>query len=179
MDDHAPDVEWLLAWRSTVTSVLERLLATFRETYGYSPGPPEANEITLAGESDRAAARALAEDPAVPSALTAFYDVIGGVSLEAVGNAYYVHAPDHVLTALTDAGPVRLTGRSGQQPGVVFASDGGGILFAIGSDGTVHRSTDAAWHTAYEPVCENLRALLVHLHQATVRFADTGRPGPL
>lgn len=66
--------------------------------------------------------------------------------LEDIGNAYFIHPATHVLRDLTECGPIPL-GEPG--PGALFASDGGGILFAIASDSTVYRSAVASRDSAF------------------------------
>jgi hypothetical protein len=63
--------------------------------------------------------------------------------------------------------------------GVFFASDGGGIQYAIATGGTVHRSTAATRAGDFEPVAADLQDFLDQLRRAVIRFVETGQPGDL
>jgi hypothetical protein len=62
---------------------------------------------------------------------------------------------------------------------VVFGSDGGGILYAIGPSGTIHRSQAASRDGDFEPIATDLCDLLDQRCRAIIRFIATGRPGRL
>lgn len=164
---------WLAAWRRDIDTATATLLAGFEDRFGYPPG---RNAIDIPGPRGLAEAARLAELPAPAVSLTVFYRYIGQVVLEDIGNAYFVHSAAHVLRDLTERGPIAL-GEPG--PGTVFASDGGGILFAITSDGAVHRSVAASRDSAFHRVADDLQDFLDQLRNAVIRFAETGQPGRL
>ena len=74
-----------------------------------------------------------------------------------------------MLDHLTEYGPVRLTDHS---TGVVFGSDGGGLLFALDQAGQAHRSTTASWIDDFEPEAPTLTRFLERLHRAVADFTD-------
>src|ERR1700712_3810762 len=115
------DQAWLTSWRDDINLALTPLLATFENTYGYPPGE---NRIAPAG--DRSTDRESNLHPDMSAALTVFYRTIHEVVLSDIGNGYFVHLLDHVLNELTEQGPVYLAEST---QGVVFGSDGGGILY--------------------------------------------------
>ncbi|MFI5824983.1 hypothetical protein ACIA8I_38830 [Streptomyces rishiriensis] len=73
-----------------------------------------------------------------------------------------------MLNDITQYGPVRVTAYTA---GVVFGSDGGGILFALDADGRVHRSTTASWLDDFEVSAPTLLHFLEQLRQAVTAFA--------
>ena len=77
---------------------------------------------------------------------------------------------------LAYAGPARLCGSAS---GVVFASDGGGILYAIAPAGTIYRSSAASRDSSFELIATDLTSFLDQLCQAVMRFIATGEPGQL
>lgn len=110
-----------------------------------------------------------------------FSTSIGEVTLGDVGNGCFVHPADEVVRRLTEEGTVRLPGTGGPL-GVVFASDGGGRLFAVGEDGAVYRSSTASSgpDTAeFDRVADDLPQFLDLLHRSVLRFLRTGEPGYL
>lgn len=167
-----PDPAWLAAWRQEIDAATATLLAGFEDRFGYPPG---RNAIDAPGPDDLAAAAQLAELPVIAASLPWIYRHIGQVVLADVGNAYFIHPASHVLSDLTECGPIPLT--SG--PAAVFASDGGGIHYAIATDGTVHRSTAASRDSAFHRVADDLQDFLDQLRHAVSRFAETGQPGDL
>ncbi|MDT0343893.1 hypothetical protein [Streptomyces litchfieldiae] len=80
--------------------------------------------------------------------------------------------PDLVLDHLTAYGPVRIADRA---TGIVFGSDGGGILFAIDHDGRVHRSATASWSDDFQPIVPSLAQFLERLHRAVADLASSRR----
>ncbi|WP_457030984.1 hypothetical protein [Kitasatospora sp. P5_F3] len=169
MNQHAPLTSaWLTQWRTEITQVLDTILPTFEETYGYWPG---ANEIRDPDEQERLAARAFAEDPAFAD-LATFYGSIGEVSLSGIGNGYWIQSATEALRARTIPEPAVLEG-------VALASDGGGIQFVLGTDGAVHRSRTAGVETEFDQVAASLKEFLDLLRQSVLRFQMTAEPGYL
>ncbi|GAA2475166.1 hypothetical protein [Winogradskya humida] len=144
------DPQWLAAWRDDLDSRLQPFFAGFERIHGYPPGD---NRIVAATSGE--------VDATVPHSLIDFYRVIEEVSLPDVGNGYWIHPADHDFS------------------GGVFASDGGGILFAVRADGTVWRSGTASRDGEFEPVAEDLKDFLDQLRRAVIRFIETGEPGSL
>ncbi|MFF3257790.1 hypothetical protein [Streptomyces sp. NPDC002932] len=162
-----PDLsaDWLTTWQREITAMLEQTLARFETAYGYPPGD---NDVLVADDQSRAAAARL-EDAAVPAALVTFYSSIAELQLPDIDHGYFIHSPDLVLNHLTEYGPVRLTD---DRTGIVFGSDGGGILFALDQSGRVHRSTTASWFDDFEPTAPTLTQFLEQFHRATAVFMD-------
>ncbi|MFD5545229.1 hypothetical protein ACFWJQ_00675 [Streptomyces goshikiensis] len=162
-----PDLsaDWLTTWQREITAMLEQTLARFETVYDYPPGN---NDVFAADDQSRAAAARL-EDGAVPAALVAFYSSIAELRLPDIDHGYLIHSPDLVLDHLTEYGPVRLTDH---RTGIVFGSDGGGILFAPDQAGQVHRSTTESWFDDFEPEAPALTQFLEQLHRATAAFTD-------
>ena len=163
----------LTTWRNDTDAALLRLLPGFEERVGYSPGE---NTIRDPDSDGLTAARSLAAYPGVATALPRFYQHVGEVVLADVGNAYFIHSAADALHDLAASGPIPL-GDAGA--GTFFASDGGGIHFAIATDGTVHRSTAASRDSDFHRVATDLRDFLDQLRDAVIRFVHTGEPGDL
>ncbi|WP_051451541.1 hypothetical protein [Actinospica robiniae] len=168
-----PDAGWLAAWRKDVEAALGRLLPGFEDHFGYPPGE---NTIQDPDPDGLTAAQHLAAHPGVTAVLPHFYRHVGEVMLADIGNAYVIHPATHVLRDLAEDGPIPL-GDAGA--GTLFATDGGGIHFAIATDGTVHRSTAASRDSDFHPVTADLQDFLDQLRRAVIRFVQTGTPGDL
>ncbi|MFI6027947.1 hypothetical protein [Amycolatopsis magusensis] len=169
MNARTLDQAWLTSWRDDINRALTPLLATFEHTYGYPPG-----ENRIAPAEDRPTGRESDFHPDMPAILTVFYRTIHEVLLPDIGNGYFVHPLGHVLNELTEQGPVHLPEST---QGVVFGSDGGGILYAISDGGTIHRSQVASRDFDFAPLATDLTDFLDQLRQATIRFIATGQPG--
>ncbi|MGW1769252.1 hypothetical protein ACWCQL_35045 [Streptomyces sp. NPDC002073] len=167
----ALDPHWLRTWAADVTGRLNAVLAAFETYYPY---PPDVNEVVLTSpERGRDGVDALREDPAVHPDLVTFYETVEEVTMADIGNAYFIHTAAHAHGELT-AEP--MPGGAGR--GTVFASDGGGTLFAVGQDGTVHRSVaPASTDVDFLPVATDLRDFLTQLQGCVTRFALTRSPG--
>ncbi|MFE1288377.1 hypothetical protein [Streptomyces sp. NPDC058751] len=61
--------------------------------------------------------------------------------------------------------------------GLVFGSDGGGNLFALVANGTVHKSRTASWNDEFCTVAASLRDFLEQLRDVIDQFAAAGHPG--
>ncbi|MEV5508226.1 hypothetical protein [Streptomyces orinoci] len=162
---------WLTTWQREINAMLEQTLARFETVYGYPPG---GNKVVVADQQSRAAAARL-QGAAVPAALVAFYSSIAELQLPDIDHGYFIHSPDLVLDHLTEYGRVRLTDH---RTGIVFGSDGGGILFALDQTEQVHRSTTASWSDDFEPAAPSLTQFLEQLHRAVADFTDDTKPHP-
>jgi len=163
------DPRWIRTWAADITTHLQSVLAAFDTYY---PFPPGQNEVILAGP-DQGSLDVLRAQPSTSSDLVTFYQVIQEVTMSDIGNGIFIHAPDDVVTQLAD-GPVLL---DEDNTGTIFASNGGGILYAIDRDNTVHRSHDASTDSGFEPVAPDLRRFLGQVLDAVAHFAATRTPG--
>jgi hypothetical protein len=161
------DADWLDTWAADITLQLQSVLSSFDIYY---PFPPGRNEVILAAPSPSSLDALRAQ----PDLIT-FYAVISEVVMSDIGNAFFVHPPDDVITHLAD-GPVRL---SDGNTGAIFASNGGGILYAIGPGNRVHSSQAASSDSDFEPVASDLRGFLDDVRDTVAHFAATRNPGDL
>jgi hypothetical protein len=166
------DPHWLRAWAADITVHLQSVLSAFD---AYYPFPPGENEVVLAGFNQQGSLDAIRAHPATSPDLITFYNVINEVTMSDIGNAFFIHAPDLVISHLAD-GPVLL---SDGNAGTIFASNGGGILYAIGPDNRVHRSHAASPDSGFEPVATDLRGFLEQLRDAVAHFVATRATGDL
>lgn len=163
--------DWLTAWRRGITAKIDETLALFETIHDYPPGE---NAVLAADDQSRAAAARLTDTIELPAALVAFYSAIAELQLPDIDYGYFIHPPDLVLDHYTDCGPVHFANHG---TGIVFGSDGGGILFALDRDGRVHRSTTASWLDDFEVAAPALLQFLKQLHRAVADFTDnTKRP---
>ena len=165
------DPHWVRAWAAEITAHLQAVLAAFDTYY---PFPPGQNEVILAVPG-RGALDALRTQPSTSSDLITFYEVIQEVTMSDIGNGIFLHASDDVITQLAD-GPVLL---EEDNTGTIFASNGGGILYAIDRHNTVHRSHDASTESGFESVAPDLRGFLGQVLDAVAHFAATRTPGDI
>ncbi|MEV6304897.1 hypothetical protein AB0M02_36170 [Actinoplanes sp. NPDC051861] len=152
--DDGLDPGWVRAWVAEITAHLRSVLSAFDTYY---PFPPGRNEVVLADPG-----RSL--PGGTPPDLTAFYRVVEEVTMPDIGNGFFIHPP----VLLSDG-----------DHGTVFASNGGGILYAIGPDNTVHRSRAASTDSDFDPVATDLRDFLGQVLDAVAHFAATRNPGDL
>lgn len=96
----------------------------------------------------------------IPSDLTALYRVICEVSLPDVDSGYFIHSPSMVVGHVREYGSVQI---EGEEPALVFASDGGGHLFAVAGSGHIWRSITASWFDDFEVVAAGLQEFLERL----------------
>lgn len=172
------DVAYIRRWREDVTACLERLLPGFEVRCGHPPG--RHTIAGLAGEEELA----LLAGMSLPGDLLTWYRQVREVSLPDVGNGYFVHEPG--LVACREVTSIR---GSFTAEVVVFASDGGGTLFAVeavtGSPvyrlpageivAGVYRSDDPR----FDVVAEDLTGFLGQLRDTVEVFAATGALGDL
>ncbi|MEU4103196.1 hypothetical protein [Streptomyces tanashiensis] len=81
-------------------------------------------------------------------------------SLPDVDNGYFIHSPATAAEHFREYGPAPIDGES---IALVFASDGGGHLFAIGDSGHVWKSTTASWFDDFEVAASSLQEFLEQL----------------
>ena len=137
--DDRLDAEWLRGWCEQADSALAKLMASFQARFGFEPG---SNKVVLASEESHQATDALVELTPIPSDLTTMYWVIDEISLPDVENGYFVHPASLVADHFREYGAVQI---DGEEPALVFASDGGGHLFALAGSGRIWRSTTTSW----------------------------------
>lgn len=171
MNADSLDPRWLRTWAADITTHLQSVLSAFDSYY---PFPPGENEVILAGPDQRTL-DAVRAQPGTPSDLITFYEVIEEVTMSDIGNAFFIHAPHVVITQLAE-GPVLL---GDDNTGTIFASNGGGILYAIDPDNRVHRSHAASTDSGFEPIATDLRGFLGQVHDAVAHFVATRTPGDL
>ncbi|MFD0427072.1 hypothetical protein ACFQ60_00075 [Streptomyces zhihengii] len=114
----------------------------------------------LATDDSRQATDALVDLTPIPSDLTTLYWVISEASLPDVDNEYFIHSPATVAEHFREYGPAPIDGES---IALVFASDGGGHLFAIGDSGRVWKPTTASWFDDFEVAASSLQEFLEQL----------------
>ncbi|WP_406447918.1 hypothetical protein OG782_03535 [Streptomyces sp. NBC_00876] len=159
MVDERLGADWLRGWREQVDATLAELMQSFQARHGIEPGN---NLVVLATEESRQATDALVELTPIPSDLTTMYWVIGEVSLPDVDNGYFVHPASTVAGHFREYGAVRI---DGEEPALVFGSDGGGHLFALAGSGRVWRSTTASWFDQFDFAAASLREFFEGLSQ--------------
>ncbi|AQU65370.1 hypothetical protein [Streptomyces niveus] len=162
------DAEWVRGWCEESSTALRDLMSSFLKTHGFPPG---SNTVTLATTESHQATDALVDLMPIPSDLTTLYWVVREVSLPDVDSGYFIHSPSTVTTHLREYGSVQV---EGDDSALVFASDGGGHLFAVAGTGRVWRSTTASWFDDFEVVAAGLEEFLEHLGR---RITDQGTPG--
>lgn len=111
----------------------------------------------------------------LPPALVSFYQIIGAVVLPDIGNGHFIHSAEAVLNQLQEEGTVKVGGADA----VVFASNGGGVLYAITPTGAIHRSSTASRDSDFELVATDLAGYLGGLRGVVSEFIRTGDPGKL
>lgn len=168
----------LSAWRAALAQAVGSVLSGFEDRYGYPPGdngfddPDEPN-----------AARLAAIGSAVPLDLLDLYAVTGAVSLPDVGNGLFVHGPGLVADAFNADELRRVVGRHSSDV-IVFASDGGGTLYALCSPagspvyrlpaGSVVAGVYVSDSPAFDVVAPDLAGFLARFREVVERFAMTG-----
>ncbi|WP_327721700.1 SMI1/KNR4 family protein [Streptomyces sp. NBC_00490] len=143
----------------------------FESKHGFPPGN---NQIRLADHGDQEAVRVLRSDARASADLVTFYGSIGEVSWEDVGNGYFIDPPRDVLEHFAIYGAVRVGDH--QEPcGLVIGSDGGGLFYVVGPEGSVHRTRAATRDDAeLDTVADDLRHFLGLLERSLARFVATG-----
>ncbi|POX57831.1 SMI1/KNR4 family protein [Streptomyces sp. Ru62] len=148
----------------------------FERRHGFPPG---TNEVRPASRDDQAAARTLAQVSLIPADLITFYDSIGHVTWDDVGNGYFIDSAGDVLLRLQEYGFVTV-GADLQVQGLVIGSTGGGLSYIAGADGSVHRTRMASLdEPELDKVADDLRQFLELLERSLTRFVADGEPGSL
>ncbi|MGP3975737.1 hypothetical protein ACTWQF_17360 [Streptomyces sp. 8N114] len=151
--------EWVRAWCEQTDAALTELVHSFQARHGFPPG---RNVIARATEESHRATDALVELTPIPSDLTTVYWVVEEVSLPDVDSGFFLHPSSMVASHFREYGSIHL---DGEEPAVVFASDGGGHLFALAGSGRVWRSTTASWFGQFDLAAAGLQELLEGLAQ--------------
>ncbi|UNZ17800.1 SMI1/KNR4 family protein [Streptomyces sp. 891-h] len=148
----------------------------FERQHGFPPG---TNEVRLADHADQIAARALAQVSILPADLGTFYDSIGYVTWEDVGNGYFVDPAADVLLRLHQYGAVD-AGADQKDGGLVIGSNGGGLSYVASPGGVIYRTRTASLdEPELDQVADDLRQFLELLEQSLTRFVTDGEPGRL
>ncbi|MDG4857877.1 hypothetical protein P8605_06860 [Streptomyces sp. T-3] len=148
------DSEWVRGWCEQTSTALETSMSSFLQTHGFPPGE---NAVTLATDASSKATDALVDLTPIPSDLTTLYWVISEASLPDVEHGYFIHSASTVADHFRQYGPVRV---DDEPAAIVFASDGGGHLFAVAGSGRVWRSTTASWFHDFEIAAESIQGFL-------------------
>ncbi|MFD7966751.1 hypothetical protein ACFV5J_38815 [Streptomyces zaomyceticus] len=151
------DWEWVRTWCDQTEPELGRLLQSFETRHGFPPGE---NVITLTTDESNEATSALVDLTFPPSDLTTLYSLIRDISLPDVDHGYFIHSPTMTAEHFREYGSVQI---AGDGPALVFASDGGGHLFAVAGTGRVWKSTAASWHADFEVAANGIQDFLEHL----------------
>ncbi|WP_329537246.1 SMI1/KNR4 family protein (plasmid) [Streptomyces sp. NBC_01450] len=154
MTDERLDAEWVRVWCEQAGAALTELMQSFQARHGFPPG---RNAVVLATEESHEATDMLVELTPIPSDLTTMYWVINGVSLPDMDNGYFIHPPSTVASHFREYGAIQI---NGEEPALVFASDGGGHLFALAGSGRVWRSTTASWFDQFDLAAASLKEFL-------------------
>ncbi|MGZ2362008.1 hypothetical protein LRE75_36000 [Streptomyces sp. 372A] len=113
--------------------------------------------VVLASKTSHQGTETLVELTPIPSGLTTMFWVIDEVSLSDVENGYFVHPASLVAEHFREYGVVQI---DGEEPAMVFASDGGGHLFALAGSGRVWKSTTASWSGQFDLAATSLQEFL-------------------
>lgn len=153
------DAEWVRSWWKQADAALTKLMESFLPTHGFPPGH---NTVMLATDASHRATEALVDLTPIPSDLTTLYCVISEASLPDVDSGYFIHSPATVAGHFREYGPAPI---DGEWIAPVFASDGGGRLFAIGSTGQIWKSATASWSGDFDVAAGSLQEFLEQLGQ--------------
>ncbi|MBW4717290.1 SMI1/KNR4 family protein [Saccharothrix obliqua] len=115
-------------WRTALTGAVDDLLRGFEARFGYPPGEPTLGGPV--GPEELAAA-----EGAVPVVLLEFHRHVGEVALPDAYNGFFIHSLGLMLTGLSDPYSPKRAPALTDSDLVVFGSDGGGTLFALGVEG--------------------------------------------
>ncbi|MFC1436745.1 hypothetical protein ABUW04_00610 [Streptacidiphilus sp. N1-10] len=147
------EAEWVRAWCERADEAIAELTRSFQERHGFPPGE---NAVVLATEASHKATDALVALTPIPSDLTTMFWVIDEVSLPDVDIGYFIHSPSMVASHFRAYGPVQI---DREEAALVFASDGGGHLFALACSGRVWRSTTASSFDEFDCAAASLQEL--------------------
>lgn len=155
------DARWLRSWCEQAAIAVAELMESFEARHGFEAG---SNAVLLATEQSHRATDALVELTPIPSDLTTLYWAINEVSLPDVDIGYFVHPASLVADHFREYGAVQI---DGEEPALVFASDGGGHLFALAGSGRIWRSTTASWFDQFDLAAASLQEFLEGLSRQT------------
>ncbi|MGY4907205.1 hypothetical protein [Streptomyces sp. 900116325] len=88
--------------------------------------------------------------------------MISEASLPDVDSGFFIHSPATVAGHFREYGPAPI---DGEWIALVFASDGGGRLFAIGCTGQIWKSATASWSDDFDVAAGSLQEFLEQLGQ--------------
>ncbi|MEV7404536.1 hypothetical protein AB0N93_29625 [Streptomyces sp. NPDC091267] len=148
------DAEWVRRWCEETSAELGDVMSMFLQTHGFPPGE---NAVLPATEESSQATDALLDLTPIPSDLTTLYRVVREVSLPDVENGFFVHPASTVAEHFRAYGSVQT---DDEPRALVFASDGGGHLFAMEGSGRIRRSTTASWFDDFEVVATSVQEFL-------------------
>ncbi|MBX4177305.1 SMI1/KNR4 family protein [Streptomyces geysiriensis] len=148
----------------------------FEHRHGFPPGTNQARSVD---HDDQAAARTLAQITPTPADLATFYESIGDVTWEDVGNGLFLDPAGDVLLRLQEHGIVDV-GTDQKARGLVMGSNGGGLIYVAGPDGAVCRTRTASLdEPEFDKVADVLRQFLELLERSLTKFNADGDPGYL
>ncbi|MFE9122758.1 hypothetical protein [Streptomyces sp. NPDC007172] len=148
------DSEWVRGWCEETTAALKTVMSSHLPTHGFPPGD---NAVVLATDESSKATDALVNLTPIPSDLTTLYWVMGEASLPDVEHGYFIHSASTVADHFRDYGAVQV---DDDPSAIVFASDGGGHLFAVSGSGRVWKSITASWFGDFEVAAESVQGFL-------------------
>ncbi|MEV0678613.1 hypothetical protein AB0I60_19055 [Actinosynnema sp. NPDC050436] len=113
-------------WLGALAEAVGDLLRDFQARFGYPPGEPTLGEPARPGELAAAAT-------VVPPVLLEFHRRVGEVALPDADNGFFIHPLGLVLADRSDPRSPKRAPALTDAELVVFGSDGGGTLFALGA----------------------------------------------
>ncbi|MFB7654127.1 MULTISPECIES: hypothetical protein [unclassified Streptomyces] len=157
MADERLQAEWVRRWYEQTEAALTEMVQSFQARHGF---PPDRNGVERATDESHRATDELVQLTSIPSDLTTMYWVIAEVSLPDVDSGYFVHPASMVASHFREYGAVHI---DDEEPALVFASDGGGHLFALAGSGRIWRSTTASWFDQFDLAAASLQEFLAGL----------------
>ncbi|MEU9636224.1 SMI1/KNR4 family protein [Streptomyces tendae] len=143
----------------------------FEDRHGFPPG---TNEVRPADHDDQVAARGLAQVAPAWADLVTFYNSIGCVTCEDVGNGYFLEPASDVMQRLQEDGIVDAS-TDRKVHGLVIGSNGGGHAYIAAPDGAVYRTRTASLdEPELDRVAADLRQFLELLEHSITRFMADG-----
>ncbi|MFE0546151.1 SMI1/KNR4 family protein [Streptomyces sp. NPDC058891] len=150
------------------------MTAEFERRHGFPPG---TNVVRQANHNDAAATRTLAQVSLAPADLVTFYDTIHEVTWADVGNGYFLASASDVLRRFQEHGVVAVDADQ-TAGGLVIGSNGGGLCYVAGADGTIYRTRTASLdEPELDKVADDLQQFLELLERSLTRFVADGEPG--
>ncbi|MCG3043295.1 SMI1/KNR4 family protein [Streptomyces sp. S1A] len=137
-----------------------------------TPRRPAGKSASRCSRHSRAASR-------IRSDLVTFYDSVGDVTWEEVGNGCFVAPAADVLLRFQQYGAVD-AGADQRDGGLIVGSDGGGLSYVASPGGAVYRTRTASLdEPELDQVAGDLRQFFELLKQSLARFVANGEPGCL